>query len=58
MAGSCKRVTLTAMPKQPKLSPYAKRLVREKFYPKQVTIMRGHVRNPNAAVYAMVRNQG
>lgn len=40
---------------KPKLTPYAKRLVREKFYPKQTQVMRGHVRNPNAAVYAMVR---
>jgi hypothetical protein len=38
-----------------KLTRYAKYLIHKRFYPRQVQIMQGHVRNPNAAVYSMVR---
>lgn len=41
-----------------KISNYAKHLLARKHYPVQQQIMRGHTRNPNAAVYAMVRGEG
>lgn len=39
-----------------KLTRYARYLLHKKFYPRQQQTVRGHIRNPNAAVYAMVRS--
>lgn len=46
------------MPKTPSLTRYARFLVHRKHYPAQIQIMRGHVRNPNAAVYNMLADCG